>query len=212
MTGRTRTVAVVFTDLVGSTALASELGPAGAERLRQAHFAALRAAVAATRGMEVKNLGDGLMIAYDGASAAMDGAVAMQQAIFSHNRTAEVELAIRVGVSIGEVVEEDDDFFGEPVVEAARLCAAAEGGQILVTEFVAGLGRRTGPRAGPDRHPGAEGPARAGGGGGGALDAPRGGDGRRTGSLAVSVGGEHRGVRGAGRRALAARRRLEGRL
>jgi len=137
-------VAVVFTDLVGSTALASELGPAGAERLRQAHFAVLRAALSATGGVEVKNLGDGLMAAYDGASAAMDGAVAMQQGVFGHNRTAEVELAIRVGVAIGEVVEDNDDFFGEPVVEAARLCAAAEGGQILATEFIAGLGRRSG--------------------------------------------------------------------
>jgi len=70
--------------------------------------------------------------------------VAMQQAIFGHNRTAEAELAIRVGVAIGEVDEEDGDFFGEPVVEAARLCAKADGGQILVTELVRVLaGRRT---------------------------------------------------------------------
>ena len=139
-----RTVTVLFSDLVGSTALASGLGPTGAEHLRQGHFAALRAALAATGGVEVKNLGDGLMVVFDGASAALDGAVAMQQAIAAHNRTSEVELAIRVGVSHGEVDEDDGDFFGEPVIEAARLCAAAAGGQILVTELVQAVaGRRT---------------------------------------------------------------------
>jgi class 3 adenylate cyclase/tetratricopeptide (TPR) repeat protein len=139
---RTRTLAVVFTDLVGSTALASNLGPVGAERLRQAHFAALRDALNSTGGEEVKNLGDGLMVAYDGPSAALDGAVAIQQAIFSHNRTAEVVLAVRVGVAVGEADEEDGDFFGSPVVEAARLCAAADGGQILATDLVRVLAGR----------------------------------------------------------------------
>ena len=45
-------------------------------------------------------------------------------------------LSIRVGVSAGEVTEDDGDYFGDPVVEAARLCAAAEGGQILAAEVV----------------------------------------------------------------------------
>ena len=135
-------MAVVFTDLVGSTALASRLGPPRAESLRQAHFAALRDAVAATGGQEVKNLGDGLMVAYDGPSAALDGAVAIQQEIFVYNRTAEATLAVRVGVAIGEVEEEDGDFFGSTVVEAARLCAAADGGQILATDLVRALAGR----------------------------------------------------------------------
>ena len=69
-----RMVAVVFTDMVGSTALGSELGPAGAERVRQAHLGVLRAAVNATGGVVVKNLGDGLMVVYAGAAAALDGA------------------------------------------------------------------------------------------------------------------------------------------
>ena len=61
----------------------------------------------------------------------MAGAVGMQQAIEHHNRSDSEPLGVRIGMSAGEAVEEDDDYFGDPVVEAARLCAAANGGQIL---------------------------------------------------------------------------------
>ena len=130
------TATFVFTDLVDSTAIAARLGPQGAEALRQSHFGALRTALAASTGTEVKNLGDGLMAVYSSASRALAGAVAMQQAIEHLNRSADETLAIRVGMSVGEATEEDGDYFGEPVVEAARLCAAATGGQILATEMV----------------------------------------------------------------------------
>ena len=56
----TETVTVVFTDLVGSTELASRLGHDAYEALRQGHFAALRTAVAQHGGSEVKTTGDGL--------------------------------------------------------------------------------------------------------------------------------------------------------
>ena len=54
----------------------------------------------------------------------------------AHNTRSPVPLSIRVGVATGEATEEDDDYFGAPVVEAARLCAHAEGGQILATDLV----------------------------------------------------------------------------
>ena len=137
------TISVVFTDLVGSTALGSRLGPQKTEEVRQQHFAVLRSALAATGGTEVKNLGDGLMVVYPSLGRALDGAVAMQQGIGRHNARGEEELAIRVGVSTGDAVQEDGDYFGEPVVEAARLCAKAEGGQILTSEMVRILQKRT---------------------------------------------------------------------
>ena len=130
------TATFVFTDLVDSTATAARLGPAAAEELRQTHFRLLRGAVAASGGTEVKNLGDGLMVMYSSPSRALAGAVGMQQAIEHHNRSADEPLGVRIGISAGEAVEEDDDYFGDPVVEAARLCAAAQGGQILAAEIV----------------------------------------------------------------------------
>jgi len=103
-----QTVAVVFTDLVGSTELMSRVGEAAADELRRDHFARLRAAVAAHGGREVKNLGDGLMVVFDGVTAALAGAVAMQQAVTAGPSDAE-PLAIRVGVAVGEAELEDGD-------------------------------------------------------------------------------------------------------
>ncbi len=85
----------MFTDLVGSTELAARLGPMAAEEVRSTHFGCLRAAVAATGGSEVKNLGDGLMVVYPSLAAALDGAVAMQQNIERHNRKAPAPLGVR---------------------------------------------------------------------------------------------------------------------
>src|SRR5579862_3902766 len=129
------TATFVFTDLVDSTAIAARLGPAAADELRQKHFGLLRGAVQASGGTEVKNLGDGLMVMFSSPSRALAGAVGMQQAIHHHNRSDGEPLGVRVGMSTGEAVEEDGDYFGDPVVVAARLCAAAEGGQILASDL-----------------------------------------------------------------------------
>ena len=91
----------------------------------------------------MKNLGDGLMVVYPSLGGALDGAVAMQQNVERHNRTAAEPLGIRIGLSSGDTTEEDGDYFGEPVVEAARLCAKAEGGQIVTTDMVRMLARRS---------------------------------------------------------------------
>jgi len=130
------TATFIFTDLVDSTATAARLGPDAAEELRQTHFRLLRGAIIGSGGTEVKNLGDGLMVMFSSPSRALAGAVGMQQAIHHHNRSDGEPLGVRIGLSAGEAVEEDGDFFGDPVVEAARLCAAATSGQILAAEIV----------------------------------------------------------------------------
>lgn len=147
MPGTTVAATVLFTDLVDSTRLSTSLSADAADNLRQRHFSLLRGAVASHGGTEVKNLGDGLMVVLPGPSAALDCAVDMQRAIARSNVGTEVALSVRIGVATGEATAEDGDFFGEPVVEAARLCAAAGGGQILTTALVrATLGRRAAHR------------------------------------------------------------------
>ena len=140
----TENVTVLFTDLVGSTELSSSLSPQAADEVRRAHFTTLREVIAATGGTEVKSLGDGLMVGFGATVSALACAVTMHQAVDRHNRTADVPLMIRIGISAGDVTVEDSDYFGDPVVEAARLCAAAQGGQILATDVVKLLARRSG--------------------------------------------------------------------
>jgi class 3 adenylate cyclase len=134
--GATQTVTLLFTDLVGSTALTTRLPPEEADSLRREHFGILREAIDASGGQEVKTLGDGLMVAFGGVASALACAVDMQQRIECRNRSASPALALRIGVAVGDATHEADDWFGQPVIEAARLCATADGGQILVTEAV----------------------------------------------------------------------------
>jgi len=138
---------VLFTDLVGSTELTSALTLEAATELRRKHFSMLRQAIAASGGTEVKNLGDGVMVVFPVASAALSCAVAMQQAIHRDNARAERPLGLRIGLSAGEVSRETDDYFGDAVIEAARLCAQADGGQILAADLVRALAGRRSPHA-----------------------------------------------------------------
>jgi len=133
------TAIVLFTDLVGSTELRSRLGEDAAESLRHQHDTLVADAVKGSRGTVVKNLGDGVMATFAGASDAVRAAVAIQQAIGRCNRPGTAALEVRIGISAGDVVFEEGDCFGTPVIEAARLCGAAQGGQILASELVRGL-------------------------------------------------------------------------
>ncbi|MCA1841631.1 MAG: AAA family ATPase, partial [Actinobacteria bacterium] len=133
-------VAILFTDLVGSTEVLDRLGDDAAEELRRAHFSLLRGAVADAEGTEVKSLGDGLMVTFASPVQAVACAVAMQQAIAEHNRTEPGRtLQVRVGLHVGDPVRAEDDVHGTAVVVAKRLCDRAKGGQILASDLVAGL-------------------------------------------------------------------------
>ena len=140
----TENVAILFTDVVGSTELSQRLSPETADEVRRNHFSILRQAIAQAGGTEVKNLGDGLMVVFASASAALACGVVMQQGVERDNRGREHSVGLRVGLSGGEVSQEDGDYFGDPVVEAARLCATCESGQVLAADVVRAMaGRRS---------------------------------------------------------------------
>jgi len=137
---------VLFTDIVGSTELRGRLGEEAAEELRRAHDRLLAQTVESNGGRTVKGLGDGIMATFAGASDAVAAAVGIQQAIDRLVRSgkAAVPLAVRVGLSAGDVAFDDGDVHGTPVIEASRLCAAANGGEILVADVVRILAGSTG--------------------------------------------------------------------
>jgi class 3 adenylate cyclase/tetratricopeptide (TPR) repeat protein len=130
------TAAILISDLVGSTRLETAVGPERADQLRREHFDVLRQAIARSGGHEVKNTGDGLMVAFTTASAAVGCAKAMHQLIDRRNRGADAELHIRVGIGMGESTIEEGDYFGMPSIESARLCALAPDDGILAGELV----------------------------------------------------------------------------
>jgi class 3 adenylate cyclase/DNA-binding CsgD family transcriptional regulator len=132
------TAIVLFTDIVGSTELRVRLGEDAAEEVRRLHDRLVSGAIDTNHGRVVKGLGDGVMAVFTGAAEAVAAAVAIQRAVHRQHRASPDSpgFEIRVGLSAGDVTVEEGDCFGTPVVEAARLCAAAEGGQVLVTDVV----------------------------------------------------------------------------
>lgn len=93
-------------------------------------------------GKEVKNTGDGLMIAFTSASAAVKCAVAMQQLLERRYRNFEQGVHVRIGLGAGESTVKDGDYFGMPSIEAARLCAQAPSGGVLVSGLAKTLAGR----------------------------------------------------------------------
>jgi DNA-binding NarL/FixJ family response regulator/class 3 adenylate cyclase len=125
-------VTILFTDLVGSTSLFDRQGDEAANDLRRRHFAALRGAIAAHGGHEVKSTGDGLMVVFNSAVAAVRCAVDMQVATTG----AADGLAVRAGLDAGEPLRDGGDLYGTPVNVASRLCDAAGAGEILASDLV----------------------------------------------------------------------------
>jgi class 3 adenylate cyclase len=129
---------ILFTDIVGSTneAMGDDAGMA----LLGVHNTIVRDALAAEGGREVKHTGDGVMVSFVSAVAAVRCATRVQRALDKHREEhAEHPLKVRIGAAAGEPVERERDLFGATVQLAARLCSHAQPDQILVSNVVAEL-------------------------------------------------------------------------
>ena len=140
-----QTASIVVTDLVASTEHRVRLGEERAEELRRAHDRELVEIIADAGGTVVKGLGDGVLASFDSAAEALSAAVAAQRRIGpALTPLAGEPVEVRVGVSAGDVTVEGGDCFGTPVVEASRLCAGAQPGEVLVADVVVTLARGRG--------------------------------------------------------------------
>lgn len=126
--------AIVFTDIAGSTDISTRLGDRAAMEILHHHNEIVRSSLARLEGREVKHTGDGILACFSSVSRAVESTVEIQRA------TDEVDhLGIKIGLSVGEPVEESDDIFGASVNLAARICNHAAGGQILTSSAVRDL-------------------------------------------------------------------------
>ena len=133
---RVETVTVLIADLVGSTKQEARVGPVVADQLRVEYFGLLRGAIDEAGGREVKNTGDGLIAVFDSAAAAVSAASTIQQRFERRNRSARERLLVKVGMSAGDATVEEGDYFGMPLIEAARICDKCTAGQILAKQLV----------------------------------------------------------------------------
>ena len=127
-------VAILFTDIEGSTALTESLGDARAREIMREHDDVVRRAVQAHAGTEVKSTGDGFLVTFLSITAACECAVAIQSALAAGAGSG--SLRVRIGINAGEPVVENDDVFGTAVNLAARIADHAAGGTILVSDVV----------------------------------------------------------------------------
>lgn len=121
------TMTLVFTDIVDSTALAQTVGDIEWVAVITAHEAAIRRITATHGGTVVKMLGDGSMLAFASARAAVRAAIEIQR------KSGHDGITVRIGVHTGEVVLTGDDLFGLTVNKAARIAASSDDGGIMVS-------------------------------------------------------------------------------
>jgi len=147
---------VLFTDLVGHTAMMSRLGDERGRAVLREHEAITRDVLKQHAGTEIKTMGDGFMASFASVTKAVECAIALQRAFAERNTNlpspahgrgtsaagglGEGEpLNVRVGLNAGEPIEEEGDLFGATVILASRIAARAGGGEILVADTVRGL-------------------------------------------------------------------------
>jgi len=126
-------LAVLFADIVESTALYRRLGDVEALRIVNACLDAMRSVLPRNHGRLIKTLGDAVMCLFPDADSAVDAAVEMQRAITTL-QPGGLSMQIRVGLHTGPVVVGGDDVYGDTVNVAAYLADAAIPDQILIAE------------------------------------------------------------------------------
>ena len=124
---------ILFTDIVGSTAMAAKLGDRRWAELLQAHHAAVRRELERWRGQELDTAGDGFFAAFDGPARAVRCALAVRDAVRA------LGLDVRAGVHTGECERLDGTLGGIAVHIGARVSAQADAGEVLVSSTVKDL-------------------------------------------------------------------------
>lgn len=136
----TSTVAIMFTDMVSSVQTTQKLGDEGAMRLVQTHNLIIGSVLKTHRGHQVKHTGDGIMAVFPRVVDGVAAAAEMQHQIDEFNRQSVTHpLSVRIGLSAGEPVRDDNDYFGTVVQLSSRICSVAGAREVAVSDYVAEL-------------------------------------------------------------------------
>jgi predicted ATPase/class 3 adenylate cyclase len=135
----TGTVTFLFTDIEGSTRLVQDLGPAVYAELLERHHAILRDVFARHAGIERGTQGDSFLVLFTEAPAAVAAAVVAQRALHAATWPDGAEVRVRIGIHSGLGTLGGDDYVGVDIHRAARIAAAAHGGQVLVSDATRSL-------------------------------------------------------------------------
>lgn len=131
------TVTIMFSDIEGFTSITERLGDRRAVAVLHEHNDIIRQGIARSGGHEIKAQGDGFMVAFSGASHALECAVGIQSAFADRNRSQpDLPLKVRLGLHSGEAIRDGNDFLGGAVILAARIAQEAKGGEILVSSVL----------------------------------------------------------------------------
>lgn len=128
---KTLDIAILFTDMVASVATTQRLGEEQAMRLVQNHNQIVAVALKRNRGHQVKHTGDGIMAVFPRVADGLAAAVDIQRQCLEHNQvTPGEQIQLRIGLSAGQPVQENNDYFGTIVQLSARLSSLGEPGDI----------------------------------------------------------------------------------
>lgn len=131
------TMTILFSDIKGSTEITDRLGDMAAQELFSKHNSIVREQVAEFQGHEIKSMGDGFMLAFPSALNGILCAVQIQKMLLEYNNSPEQEpVMVRIGLHAGEVIRENQDYFGRNVILASRISSQAKENQILVSSIL----------------------------------------------------------------------------
>ncbi|HSM43969.1 MAG TPA: BTAD domain-containing putative transcriptional regulator, partial [Acidimicrobiia bacterium] len=130
--GTTERLAILVTDIEDSTG-AWDRHPQAMAHALGSHDRAILDAVEANQGSVFKHTGDGMLAAFPAVTDAVRAAEVAQRALSVTDWGELGELRVRMGIDVGEAESRGGDFFGPPLNRAARLAAAAHGGQVLIS-------------------------------------------------------------------------------
>jgi class 3 adenylate cyclase len=139
--GSSRTNGFLFADLRDYTRYVESHGDAAAARLLETYRSLVRGAVAGFGGAEIKTEGDSFYVVFPSASSAVQCGLAILDAAAERSAADGVPIRVGIGVHAGETVETSEGYVGSAVNVAARVCAQARAGELLVTDTVRALTR-----------------------------------------------------------------------